>query len=664
MKKGFLTLLILILTALPALAAPTNTSGPWGVDASAFKNLSSALASPATAGKTVVVTKPMTIKNKTIDRAIEIKSGGKILYSGNVIFTGPFNGGPQWVLEKVGTGTISFQPGSAKEIPIEWTGAKGDGATEDTQAIYAARDSAVGIGVTFGPKTYRSAPIIWKSGVNITFNSSTVLQAVNGLTDGAILLSFDGVTNCVFKANGGTIKMNKAQYLATWEQIYCVMIRNCSNIFISDLIATGASGDGFWIGSQYGNANTDATNVVLQNCNADNNGRQGLSITAGIDVWINGGVYSGTNGTAPQYGIDIEPDGSWSTLRNINLNGVTTRDNKGGGILVALSLLGNTADKQTSISIDNCKSYNDGDVDAAGALRFYGRPVPSGFKISGEIFITNHQIIRPKRSGIQVAYWNTDGSMPHITMRDIAITDVGFGGTGLPNYDKSGLVTWNFEGVPSVVGNYSADNVRVYDSRATVGTYSPVYFAVKNTTVVRDVTLHDVSAVNFTPLSNQTYVSDTIHINAAVNFTTENIVNRTSDFTFAAFPGQTVVTNSIDLVGLLPLAAEVTGQRFKVRLAGSYLVQIRPVTGDVINWGGLAASSDLILNNTGDTVTLVSRSAGIWEVENIYFKPLSGAGSPIGLVSPWWSGRDYLDTTNNKWYRSNGGISANWLLLN
>jgi hypothetical protein len=92
MKKGLFTLLLLIITALPALAAPTNTSGPWGIDAAGFKNLSTALASPATAGKTVVVSKPMAINNKTLptNRHIRIPRGGSINPAAGKIFN--YNG--------------------------------------------------------------------------------------------------------------------------------------------------------------------------------------------------------------------------------------------------------------------------------------------------------------------------------------------------------------------------------------------------------------------------------------------------------------------------------------------------------------------------------------------------------------------------------------------
>lgn len=129
MKKGFLAFLFMLLTVLPAMAAPYNTSGPWGIDAAGFKNLSTALASPATAGKTVVVSRPMTINNKTTDRDIKVIKGGTITVSSGQTFatTGAIDAGPYLVFN--GAGDVIFKRGS--NIPLEWFGAVGDGVPGD-----------------------------------------------------------------------------------------------------------------------------------------------------------------------------------------------------------------------------------------------------------------------------------------------------------------------------------------------------------------------------------------------------------------------------------------------------------------------------------------------------------------------------------------------------
>jgi hypothetical protein len=105
-----------------------------------FSTLSSAQASPSCASKTIVVTSPIDCGNLTIsaDRSVEIKKGGKIRYSGNLVINGPFHAGLFNCLEKVGSGTITFGGFSLKEVPPEWWNASGDGTADDTAAIQSA----------------------------------------------------------------------------------------------------------------------------------------------------------------------------------------------------------------------------------------------------------------------------------------------------------------------------------------------------------------------------------------------------------------------------------------------------------------------------------------------------------------------------------------------
>lgn len=122
----------------PAASAPTAINESWIIDAGGFRNLSTALASPSTVGKTVVISKPMSINNMTTDRAISVTSDGKINVAiGNVLaINGPFSAGPYQVfgggglvtgLHKITTGVLS-----------QWWGVKADGLTDDTVAVQMA----------------------------------------------------------------------------------------------------------------------------------------------------------------------------------------------------------------------------------------------------------------------------------------------------------------------------------------------------------------------------------------------------------------------------------------------------------------------------------------------------------------------------------------------
>lgn len=134
MKKGLLTLLLLITTAMPAMAT-TDTSGPWGIDASGFRNLSTALAASATAGKTVVISKPMTINNKTTSRAITITAGGSVTVAGGKTFNinGPFDGDKNKLV-----GTVNFGMSGEKLLNSKLSVGNRAGATNSFDSVILA----------------------------------------------------------------------------------------------------------------------------------------------------------------------------------------------------------------------------------------------------------------------------------------------------------------------------------------------------------------------------------------------------------------------------------------------------------------------------------------------------------------------------------------------
>jgi len=153
MKNAFFALIVFITSTLPLMATPVSASGSWNVDASGFANLSTALASPATIGKTVVVSKPMDINSKNTDRAITFTPCVKINIARGKIFTvnGPLEVGLSQAFS--GLGKVS----GLKESRPEWFGSNHEpGTTDMAPAIQKAADSLVPTGVLkLSSTTYR-----------------------------------------------------------------------------------------------------------------------------------------------------------------------------------------------------------------------------------------------------------------------------------------------------------------------------------------------------------------------------------------------------------------------------------------------------------------------------------------------------------------------------
>lgn len=134
MKNGLFTLMLLIITVLPALAAPSNTTGPWGVDVSSFSSFSSAKISPATLGKTMVITKVMNVNTATVTgRELDVKKGGGFnVPTGKTLIIPRPNAGDYQIF--FGAGTVKIVSGS---VNSSWFGT-------DKAATAAVNAAAIG----------------------------------------------------------------------------------------------------------------------------------------------------------------------------------------------------------------------------------------------------------------------------------------------------------------------------------------------------------------------------------------------------------------------------------------------------------------------------------------------------------------------------------------
>jgi hypothetical protein len=100
----------------------------------------------------------------------------------------------------------------------------------------------------------------------------------------------------------------------------------------------------------------------------DDNYRQACSVISTADTlfdncqFLNTGM---TGGTAPQAGVDFEPNGAYDFLVNLTLRNCLARNNVGGGFFLSYSNLNNKS-KPLSILFENCT------VDGAGGNLNYG----------------------------------------------------------------------------------------------------------------------------------------------------------------------------------------------------------------------------------------------------------------------------------------------------
>jgi hypothetical protein len=228
----------------------------------------------------------------------------------------------------------------------------GDGVTDDTTTFRALLGT--------GDRTIHISAGVYVTG-KLDIPSNTVLLLDSGVTiedSGQLgpedrLINIDG-SNVYIRGMGARIISNRGFY-AGGEQRHGVFIYGASNVVIDGLESSNNSGDGFYIG---GPQSKPSQNIVLADCLASNNRRQGLSITSASNVKVVDCQFENTNGTAPQFGIDLEPNFPTDFLSNILLLRPFTRANVGGGIQISLTKLEPTSLEPT-IEIANHTSEDE-----------------------------------------------------------------------------------------------------------------------------------------------------------------------------------------------------------------------------------------------------------------------------------------------------------------
>ena len=219
-------------------------------------------------------------------------------------------------------------------------GAAGNGTTDDTAAIAAAL-AAAGNGICRVPAgTYLINPVANSGKFGLYIPSGTTLMLDPGAslqckpqTGNRSGYSVIGMEENDCALVGGVIIGDRvARNLPTfingkgtdYEAGIGVTIADGTGMFLLGVTSRNNCCDGFYLANK-------VSGVVLSDCVADNNRRQGCSPVSCSNVTLQYSTFSNTNGNDPACGIDLEPN-SGSTVTNVQIIGCTVTGNLGGGI--------------------------------------------------------------------------------------------------------------------------------------------------------------------------------------------------------------------------------------------------------------------------------------------------------------------------------------------
>jgi hypothetical protein len=229
-------------------------------------------------------------------------------------------------------------------------GAIGDGITDDTDSLQDAVNALPSGGILLIPQgTYLH---------NLTIDFRVIagratLKMANSTATSQGGVEFLACTDGLIE--GLQIDQNRANRtpIASSAALGITVLENSARLTFRDCRVINACLDGIYVSNNNPGSATNPQDITFENCSSYNSYRNNASLIAGNRITMRGGEFLSANGTAPEAGIDVEPDVG-QTLTDVLLEGVICSDNTKMGIQV-----GGTA--PTRVHLVDCYGSNNGD---------------------------------------------------------------------------------------------------------------------------------------------------------------------------------------------------------------------------------------------------------------------------------------------------------------
>jgi len=223
-------------------------------------------------------------------------------------------------------------------------GALGNGSADDTAAFQNAIDSLPSSGGTVfvPPGNYMIdavRQVRLRSYMHLQMDPDAILIAKpNGSNQYAVVAA---TRIHDLEISGGQIIGERYQHTGTADGGgHCVALRGCERVTIRDIVVSKAWSAGVSVSCKpvYQAPLVMSRDVVLVGVVSRDNRRNALAITNCVGVRVYDSEFSGTNGTKPQVGIDIEPNedihGSNNYCDDVHIENCVISENARCGIVI------------------------------------------------------------------------------------------------------------------------------------------------------------------------------------------------------------------------------------------------------------------------------------------------------------------------------------------
>jgi hypothetical protein len=301
--------------------------------------------------------------------------------------------------------------GTRTDANAAWWGFNAEDVTDCLQA--AINSGAKRLTVPYTGQEWIVRPITLAGSQEIVFAPGVVIRAKKGEFKGGgdSLFSATGVKDLSLFGYGATFKMNKPDYQsadykkAEWRMT--LDISSCTNVTVAGLRMESSGGDGIYLGAKGGD-HPYCENITIRDVVCVDHHRQGISVISAVNLLVENCVFSGTRGTAPQAGIDFEPNGPQERLANCVVRRCQFDNNAGAGMAIYLNAMREGTPEPVSILFEDCVARGNGEEGmVVGAL------APDGPK--GVIEFRNCIAEAVRRPAVQVFDKAPEGALVKFT---------------------------------------------------------------------------------------------------------------------------------------------------------------------------------------------------------------------------------------------------------
>lgn len=295
-------------------------------------------------------------------------------------------------------------PTTGTVVSLTSFGSVGQGGNDTSvfqSAINATANSRETLRIPAG--TYNVQPLHFPSNASIVVDAGATVQATSGYTSDQRMLYVVDVSNVSITGTPGKsiFSMRKSEY-TSGEYRHCLDIEGANNVTVYGISCNNSGGDGLYIGN---GRQGYSSNVSVKQSSFDNNRRQGFSLISGRNILIDGCSFTNTSGTAPQSGIDIEPNVASDILENIVITNSRAAGNSGQGFMVSIGNL-TSSSQPISISGSNLVSESNGQ-----SGYFATNEHDSGAQgVSGTVTITNSSSSNDRAYGAVASFYDANSA--------------------------------------------------------------------------------------------------------------------------------------------------------------------------------------------------------------------------------------------------------------